>query len=302
MRRSTTERGAIYVEFLMVFPPLFLLFLVILQYSLLYLSHLGVQHSAAMAARSAAVVLDDDPVYYGGVDKAPRMSIETRDAGECNDKLYDVLHKLSSILDLKFPSGGAQKLKSCPGGPRLSPIRNTAIIGMMPYAPNAQSIYPDLVADFLGGMGHVGWLAGSAVYSLAATSVTFPESPGSDRLLEFPHEFEKGEGADAKPVTVRVTYLAHCGIPLARFLMCDRYKSIANNVDFDKSRRDSLEHRLTVKKRLSDSQKGLLELRQGVWSQKLLSAFFLSEEYFMVIRSEATLPNQSAGYTYQSER
>jgi len=53
----STERGAIYVEFLIAFMPVFIFFLGILQLSFLYTGQLAVEHAATVAARTAALAL-----------------------------------------------------------------------------------------------------------------------------------------------------------------------------------------------------------------------------------------------------
>ena len=56
--------GATYVEFIMAFIPLFIMFLGMLQAALLYSANLVVTHAANTAARAAIVVLPDDPAEY----------------------------------------------------------------------------------------------------------------------------------------------------------------------------------------------------------------------------------------------
>ncbi len=60
-------RAAVYVEFLIAFMPLFVLFLAICQLSLLVVARVVVSHAACNAARAAIVVLEDDPQFYGNV-------------------------------------------------------------------------------------------------------------------------------------------------------------------------------------------------------------------------------------------
>lgn len=62
------RRGAVYVEFLIAFMPVFCMFLGLVQLADLHQANLIVNHAAIMAARSAAVVLPDDPQFY---DNAP---------------------------------------------------------------------------------------------------------------------------------------------------------------------------------------------------------------------------------------
>jgi Flp pilus assembly protein TadG len=60
-------RGAVYVEFLAVFLPLFMFFLSLIQLIFVQTASIITQHSAMTAVRAAAVVVHDDPAAYGGV-------------------------------------------------------------------------------------------------------------------------------------------------------------------------------------------------------------------------------------------
>ena len=60
------EQGAVMVEFLIVFMPVFLLFLGVIQSGLLFVARVVVQHAATNTARAAAVVIGDDPGRYDG--------------------------------------------------------------------------------------------------------------------------------------------------------------------------------------------------------------------------------------------
>jgi hypothetical protein len=59
-------KGAVYVEFLIAFLPLFVFFLSLCQLAYVQAAHVVVQHAAVMATRGAAVVLPDDPAFYDG--------------------------------------------------------------------------------------------------------------------------------------------------------------------------------------------------------------------------------------------
>jgi hypothetical protein len=67
--RSVAGRsgGAVYVEFLIAFLPLLVLFECLLQLAALEVARLATQHAATCGARAAAVVLPDDPGQYSGV-------------------------------------------------------------------------------------------------------------------------------------------------------------------------------------------------------------------------------------------
>jgi hypothetical protein len=56
--------GAIFVEFLIAFLPVYVFFLCLLQLGLLFTVQLLTEHAAVSAARAAAVVLADDPRHY----------------------------------------------------------------------------------------------------------------------------------------------------------------------------------------------------------------------------------------------
>lgn len=60
-------RGAVYVEFLIAFLPVFCFFLALVQFSLLELINMMVKHTAEQTVRAAIVIIHDDPQYYGGV-------------------------------------------------------------------------------------------------------------------------------------------------------------------------------------------------------------------------------------------
>jgi hypothetical protein len=59
-------RGAVYAEFLIAFPPIYLMWMGMIQAALLYGANIAVDHAANRAARAAVVVLPDDPQYWGG--------------------------------------------------------------------------------------------------------------------------------------------------------------------------------------------------------------------------------------------
>jgi hypothetical protein len=60
------QRGAVFVEFLIVFLPVFTFFMCLLQLALLFTVRLVTEHAALNAARSAAVIIADEKTRYGG--------------------------------------------------------------------------------------------------------------------------------------------------------------------------------------------------------------------------------------------
>lgn len=67
MKLLRDTRGAVYVEFLAVFLPLFMFFLSLVQLIFVQTASLITNHAAMTAVRAAVVVVHDDPAAYGGV-------------------------------------------------------------------------------------------------------------------------------------------------------------------------------------------------------------------------------------------
>ena len=248
LRRNS--KGAVYVEFLLVFPPILLLFLFILQSAIIRATDIGVRHAASSAVRSAIVVLPDDPVAYEG----HAMNTIFMDSG-CSDGFVGKFRKL--LETLKFQGVALPESGNCPGGPRMSAIRFAAAMRMLPFSPNPTEILPESLRGSANSFGQVGWLAGAAAYSYGATAVTFPESPKSDK------QRTNLSWSDGDNVTVRVSYLAHCGIPIARFFMCDSGRALLVGKDIDLFQRGFRGHR-TAQKRIDGSLPTLKSMGKAV--------------------------------------
>jgi len=63
-RRSTA--GAVYVEFLIAFLPLFVMFMCLVQLAFVEVANLVTKNAAVTGVRAAVVVLPDDPAFYEG--------------------------------------------------------------------------------------------------------------------------------------------------------------------------------------------------------------------------------------------
>lgn len=284
------NKGAVYVEFLLVFPPLFLLFLVILQSAIIRATDIGLRHAAASTVRSAIVVLPDDPYAYEGHTRNRIFQDSSCSEGFVG-KLHTLLGKLGSH-SMAIPEAG-----KCLGGPRMSAIRFAAIMRMLPFSPNPQSIAPGALGDSIRAFGTAGWIAGAAAYSFGATAVTFPEGPGSKK-----NRASLSWSDNEEEVTVRVTYLAHCGIPIARFFMCDSSHSLFLGADLDFFPRD-FKGKLTAHTRIQSSKATIANnMSLGVGSPALFLALMASGERFMVLSADATLPLNSAPYTYKEKK
>ncbi len=71
-------RGAVYVEFLIAFMPVFVFFLCLLQLALLFSAKLVVEHAAVTGSRSAAVVFGDEPGPYHEATAQPNTMSDER--------------------------------------------------------------------------------------------------------------------------------------------------------------------------------------------------------------------------------
>jgi hypothetical protein len=242
-------RGAVYVEFLLVFLPVFLLFLCILELGFLYTGRLVAQHAATRAARAAVVILDDDPAFYGG---------ETRDRVEPGGTTTT-----PSAIDAFMDGTGFGGTVSSPAGAaRFRDIRSAASIPLLSVAPSAAQLGDDDSVRNAIGLGPERAQSGAQRYNEAALAVTFPTAPGAN---SFRTNFEKDE-----LITVRVTYLMHCSVPLVPVLMCDEPSGLD----------------------LAAEESEQMDL--GFLAS-------IANPRFQVVRAETTLRNQGADYLYPSE-
>jgi len=146
-RLNTNDtRGAVYVEFIIAFMPIFMLFLAICQFSLLVVARLVVSHAAVSAARSAIVVLEDDPKFY---NKAPRGTISSNSGNQ--------------------------------PGLRMTAIRSAAIEPLKVLAPGLGALVKSgqSVATALTPMS-LSQAVSSELYTGLVTVVTLHDSPSSD--------------------------------------------------------------------------------------------------------------------------
>ena len=145
--------------------------------------------------------------------------------------------------------------------------------------------------------------AGALTYNRGAVSVTFPSEPAG---MEFRESFEPRE-----QVTTRVTYLYHCGVPIVNRFMCHSFLGLMSGAP--DVLLEGLAGRMTEEERelvergfdiYRDYFRGRDDLRNGVEELQfseapwLVAPFAFGENRFAILRAEAVLPNQGAGYTY----
>lgn len=290
-RDARKTRGAVYVELLIVLVPLLIFILALIQTALMYVGKLAVQRAANTAARAAVVVLDDDPRYYDG---APRNSV----SGGGSHAVDPVS---AFVMWLGLPPAPAFGSDS----PRLQDIRAAASIPLIAVSPNLSSLVGyRSVANAIGAGDTDRLGSDAALYTRGAVAVTFPTGPGAST-----YRTEFGRNDD---VTVRVTYLYHCGVPLVRYLMCESVPSIRSGVSLD-AVYDLANIAARSTSTASDIQRAVERVqmrsqRIGRWRTNELSAAeapwliditALTGARYFIMSAEATLPNQGARYSYE---
>lgn len=283
---SGDARGIVYVEFVFAFMPLLVMFLSICQLAMITMGRLVVQHAALCGARAAIVVLEDDPKDYAD---APRGNL--KDGEPLSLKFGEVLDRFglqgasSALQSLGVPgiAGDRNNDRSDEQrGARMVPIRAASTMPLLLLAPNeaavtkagADSVAGSLPDDF------VSRLPFSLEYMSKAAVITVHTAPGTEQLASehIPYTAQ---------ITVRVTYLMPCGLPVASTLMCQTLSSLLGDSIDSKKRNlfDSAESPFARRLRHASGAAGL---------RHLVSA----TARFVVLTGETTLPNQGAGYEH----
>lgn len=269
------------MEFLLAFFPVFLLFLGICQLALLASAQVVVRHAAFSAARSAVVVLEDDPAAFDG---APRGNLR-EGAPRPSDEAPAVL----AALGIRGVSSGGRGGSGWRGllpqqqgqrGARMAPIRTAAYLPLLALAPDRRSLVrgENLEASLASGLAREVNFA--LEYTRAATVVTVHAAPGSEELATIVEP--------NAPVTLRVVYALHCAVPLAGPLLCQSAKDITGT---DAGALAALLGHRRVGDRLRHAEApGEFARMTG------------ERGYFKLLSAEVTLPNQAAGYYERENR
>lgn len=316
LHRANT--GVVYVEFLIAFIPVFLCFLGIGQFAFIATAKLVVQHAAIMGARSAIVVLEDDhadyhPEGFGVIDY--RGTSNRR--ASFQDKLNTVMQWFRSD-----DSALNHNLFYNRGGPRLRDIRFAVYLPLLAISPSVDQIgrwfginldpthqQNEIKESLHGAIGdhpELRFVAG-LLYNRAAAAVTFPIAPGSDSF------FQGAFGPD-DTVTVRVTYLYPCAVPLVSSFMCDSLldlsglsrsvEAIRRTVEnADLSNVEGLHSSFQtitrdVYNRVNQYARTITELSYAEMPGMLLP-LMLTSTRFVVLRAEASMLIQGANYYRQ---
>jgi hypothetical protein len=216
-----------------------------------------------------------------------------------------------------FPGASSQSSSSSSqgssdGGPRLNAIRLAAYVTLAPLGPNIELLTTWVSGGFgIPGLSGLGPLAdklpsfsahkknpfslrktaigtsallrfavGFGAWNAMAAAVNFPVEPWKPELRNAGKDFSGQVQYNAgDKVTVRVTYLFPCGVPLANAIVCKRLP-------------------------MGSDGSGLMdELRAGVKDPSMLDVLAFAEDArFYILRAEATLPIQSAAYCYPTDK
>lgn len=292
------DSGAAYVEFLISFIPVFIMFLGMLQGALMYGANLVVTHAANRAARAAIVVLPDVEDEYDGEQQ---NRVDFTASSSSDDSITSFLEEAGGgSYSAPFTAAGSR------GSKRLNAIRAAASMPLLSISPSFDQLTGDPeVYKAVGGRPAERAIVGATLYNRTAVSVTFPTTPGATTYKTSfnPHE----------DVTVRVTYMFHCGVPLANRFMCDDYLALRTGIPAEAAGdlarlvasgnftlRELQEHVRRVRQtsdRLNAAQPGMDEL-QSAQTPWLGFLTVLTGSRFHILRAEATLRNHGASYSY----
>jgi hypothetical protein len=301
-RQRRSRRGAVYVEVIVAIIPVMMFFFGLLQLAMIFSAHLVVRHAAERAARSAVVVLDDDPELYA---KEERGLVTYHDPnGGSGSSTLKYLQDLGDVLGIKMPTNEISGMLNSDAGPRLSAIQQAAYMPLSVLAPT-----PDTLLKLFGmgdsGISQVGnggrFLMGFLLYDRAAAMITLRDANG------FVANSVPSDGL----VTVRVTYLYFCAIPIVNYFMCDSllklsgldqlddaaksaYESVSQGgIDGARGVKDQLHGDL---QKISDKVGNLARDLQYAQSPEFLLPFLSGRGRFKMMSAEMTLPNQGACY------
>jgi hypothetical protein len=288
--RSDT-RGVVYVEFLIAFFPLLLMFLAVCQLALIASAHLIVQHAALATARSAIVLLEDSPDEFGGAKKGEL----TTHPGEAKATPETALRALgvdvpetssSSWLGGTFEQVSATADARPQQGARMQTIRTAGYLPLLALAPRPDTLGPSSdpsLGDSLPA-GFESRFSFGLRWSRAASVITLHDIPGTEELAAEPIDH-------TAPVTVRVTYLFQCAVPFVRALLCDTLASLL-----------ALPNPLLGGTAAGEARAALVRRLQLAEAPGDLVQLAAAGSRFTVLTAETTLPNQGAAYTFAEKK
>jgi hypothetical protein len=300
LRRS--RRGAVYVEVIVAIIPVLIFFLGLLQLAMIFSAHLVVRHAATRAVRSAVVVLDDDPEHYAQTERG-LVTYHDPNGGSGSSTLQ-YLQDLGDVFGIKMPTNEIGNLLNSQAGPRLSAIEQAAYMPLAVLAPTPDTLLK-LFGMGNGTLSQVGnggrFLMGFLLYNHAAAMITLRNADGAV-ATSIP-----SDGL----VTVRVTYLYFCAVPIVNYFMCDSMLKLSGLDQLDDAARSAYEsvsqggiegvrgvkdQLHTDLQKISDKVGNLARDLQYAESPEFLLPFLSGRGRFKMMSAEMTLPNQGACY------
>ncbi len=125
-RLMAERRGAVMVEFLAAFLPMFIFFECLVQFAGLTTAKLLVRHAATCAARAAVVVLYDNPQFYGHLEVGNASGKRRSDIRLAAAVPLTAITSIEKV-DIALPSGPGQGDDQYKIGPNdLVTVRVTA--------------------------------------------------------------------------------------------------------------------------------------------------------------------------------
>ena len=312
-------QGAVYVEFILSFIPLFFFFLGMIQIAMLYSAQLVVQQAAITATRAAVVVIDDNPNRYDGQS---RLTVET--SGGSGGGGGGEEGGLTGL----FGSGGGGSLPSLGSDSvsrRYASIRYAAMVPLITITPAPGAVFGGERLSTAIGSEPEARAAMALLYTRYMTSITFPESPGDRDTLLRDWNRPGSDGLSGN-ITGRVTYVYMCPVPLANRIICEDGVSLfANNSSialvesFTRMMRDGTLTMAEIDELSAEQQRHedhfeawqpmMEEMEAGDGpgfsaAAALTAATILtngSPARFRPLQAEATLPLQAANYCYHEQ-
>jgi len=278
------DSGAVYVEFLIAFFPVFLLFLGTVQLAFVRAAQLVVREAAARACRSAIVMLDDDP----GRHSTARGMLY----GAPPDPGF--FARMEGFFGLGEPAARGDQ------GSRLAAIRTSAYVPLAALSPPVEWMTGTLGAEARNLRQAVAtdaarFAVGYGLYNRTGAIVTLRDAAGSDDLVSEPI------APDAN-VTVHVTYLYYCAVPLVSRLICKTLPGLLGGAAADSALERLREDPTEIAEVLEQLQNGVDQAKRFARElgraemPALLAPLLLSSGTFAVLEAEMTLPNQGARY------
>jgi TadE-like protein len=306
------QRGAVFVEFIISFIPMFIFFLGITQLAFSYATKIVVQHAAYKAVR-AAIVSEPET-------KRDCKNGSGDDSGEESEAQgFNGLQNPFS----ESPSPDAQgKGEPSEGSPLVKKVRAAAYLPLSTLAPPSFA-YPAVggaLASIGEGLGQytARFASGYFIYNRSHAGVTFRDSEGN--VIE-PKKLEAG------PVTIHISYLHYCMIPLVSRFMCNPlydlgglrreiawvFSSVSDLKDINFQ--DTIDSKGANITQAADNLQGASErIQERIEYTKKVYGELLNAElpgmlllwadpayHFQMIQAEATLPFQFASYVDQCQ-